>query len=163
MTRLFNLLMARPKTALIVIFVLTAIIGSGVLRLRTDFSPEQVYVGNNTAVEFCEAHKSLFRFEDSIVLVLLEATDDRSLLREDCLRWMKQFAEQSREVDGVRDVTSIITLRRPRISLRSGRNISWLPLLAEAQYSNPELLQERIRQLPLLNDMLISKDQQLLV
>ncbi|MDG1895561.1 MAG: MMPL family transporter [Fuerstiella sp.] len=163
MTRLFNLLMARPKTALIVIFVLTAIIGSGVLRLRTDFSPEQVYVGNNTAVEFCEAHKSLFRFEDSIVLVLLEATDDRSLLREDCLRWMKQFAEQSREVDGVRDVTSIITLRRPRISLRSGRNISWLPLLAEAQYSNPELLQERIRQLPLLNDMLISKDQQLLM
>ena len=163
MTRLFNLLIAKPKTALIVVFVLTAIVGSGALRLRIDFSPEQVYVGNNTAVEFCEAHKRLFRFEDSIVLVLLEATDDRSLLREDCLQWMKQFAEQSREVDGVRDVTSIITLRRPRVSLRSGPDISWLPLFAEDQYSNSELLQKRIRQLPLLNDMLISNDQQLLM
>jgi uncharacterized protein len=163
MTRLFNLLIAKPKTALIVVFVLAAVVGCGALRLQVDFSPEQVYVGNNTAVEFCEAHKRQFRFEDSIVLVLLEATDNRSLLREDCLRWMKQFADQSREVDGVRDVTSIITLRRPRVSLRSGPDIRWLPLFAEDQYSNTELLQEKIRQLPLLNDMLISNDQQLLM
>ena len=133
MTRLFNLLIAKPKTALIVVFVLAAVVGCGALRLQVDFSPEQVYVGNNTAVEFCEAHKRQFRFEDSIVLVLLEATDNRSLLREDCLRWMKQFADQSREVDGVRDVTSIITLRRPRVSLRSGPDMRWLPLFADDQ------------------------------
>ncbi|MCP4173178.1 MAG: MMPL family transporter [Fuerstiella sp.] len=163
MTRLFNLLTAKPKAALGVVFVLTVIVSSGALRLRVDFSPEQVYVGNNSAVEFCEAHKRLFRFEDSIVLVLLEATDDRSLLREDCLHWMSQFAEQSRAVDGVRDVTSITTLERPRVSLRSGQDVSWLPLVAPDQYSNPELLQERIRQLPLLNDMLISNDQRLLM
>ncbi|MCP4175239.1 MAG: MMPL family transporter [Fuerstiella sp.] len=163
MTRLFNLLIARPKTALVVVFVLAAVVGSGALRLRVDFSPEQVYVGNNSAVEFCEAHKKLFRFEDSIVLVLLEATDDRSLLREDCLQWMKQFAERTRPIDGVRDVTSIITLKRPRVSLREDQEISWLPLFAEDQYSNSEQLQQRIRQLPLLNDMLISNDQQLLM
>ncbi|MEO2019346.1 MAG: MMPL family transporter [Fuerstiella sp.] len=163
MTRLFNLLIARPKTALVVVFVFAAVVASGGLRLRIDFSPEQVYVGNNSAVEFCEAHKKLFRFEDSIVLVLLEATDDRSLLREDCLQWMKQFAERTRPIDGVRDVTSIVTLERPRVSLRQGQEISWLPLFAEDQYANSEHLQERIRQLPLLNDMLISNDQQLLM
>jgi uncharacterized protein len=163
MTRLFNLLIEKPKTGVVVVFFLTAVVGSGGLRLKVDFSPEQVYVGNQSAVDFCEAHKTLFRFEDSICLVLLEATDDRSLLREDCLLWLKQFATDAQAIDGVREVTSIATLMRPLVSVRPNEEISWRPLFAEGQYSDPEQLQWRIRQIPLLNDMLISKDQQLLM
>ncbi|MCA9047743.1 MAG: hypothetical protein KDA89_03390, partial [Planctomycetaceae bacterium] len=76
MTSLFDILIARPKASLLVVLVVTAVIGAGSVRLSIDFSPEQVYVGQDREVEFSEQHKKLFRFEDSIVLVLLEAVSE---------------------------------------------------------------------------------------
>ena len=95
-SRLFEVLIARPGASLAAFLLLNVVIGVGALRLRIDFSPEQVFAGQDEAVEFSERHKELFRFEDSLVLVLLESTNNSSLLREDCLRWMRQFAERVR-------------------------------------------------------------------
>ena len=92
---MFDFIIDRPKLSLFLVLVLAATIGSGASRLRVDFSPEQVYVGQDAAVDFCEEHKRQFRFEDSILLVLLESTDGKSLVREDCLTWMQQFGAQA--------------------------------------------------------------------
>ena len=142
---------------------MTALIGVGALRLKIDFSPEQVYVGQDDSVEFSEQHKKLFRFEDSIVLVVLEATDNRSLVREDCLIWLQKFAAASGQLEGVRNVTSIVTLERPRIRLRGEERVTWSPLLSPSIYADSEVLQQQLSQIPLLNDTLISADQQLLM
>ncbi len=163
MSRLFDLLIVRPKSSLLVVFVVTALIGMGALRLRIDFSPEQVYVGQDDSVEFSEEHKRLFRFEDSIVLVVLESTDGQSLLREDCLRWLQKIADKSRQLEGVRGVTSIVTLERPRIRLRGEQKVEWTPLLPEAFYADKELLTKQLARIPLLNDMLVSSDHQLMM
>ena len=163
MSRLFDLLIARPKSSLLMVLVVTALIGFGALRLRIDFSPEQVYVGQDDSVEFSEEHKKLFRFEDSIVLVVLEATDGRSLVREDCLIWLQEFAEQARQMEGVREVTSIVTLERPRFRLRGEQKVEWAQLLPSDYYGDSELLKQQLQRIPLLNDTLISADQQLLM
>ncbi|MEZ6124390.1 MAG: MMPL family transporter [Planctomycetaceae bacterium] len=161
MSWLLKRLLKAPRTSLLLILVGTVVIGTGVFRLTIDFSPEQVYVGNGNAVEFCERHKQLFRFEDSLILVLLESTDQRSLLREDGLTWMKNFADAARRIDGVRDVTSLVTLQRPGLSPRGDDLIRWSPLLSDQLYGDHEYLQGRMEKLPLLNDTLISQDQQL--
>ncbi|MEZ6129292.1 MAG: MMPL family transporter [Planctomycetaceae bacterium] len=155
--------MARPKTSLLLILLCVLPITAGAFRLRVDFSPEQVYVGHGNAVEFCEQHKRLFRFEDSLALVLLEATDNRTLLRQDCLLWMQQFAADARKLDGVRDVTSLVTLQRPRIALSGDDRVTWVPLFSDQFYDDPDYLQQRLQNVPLLNDTLVSKDQGLLM
>lgn len=159
MSQFFDFLIARPKLSLLVAVALMIVAALGILRLEIDFSPEQVYVGQDNAVEFCEQHKRLFRFEDSLVLVILESTDDESLLRADCLNWLKSFADTSRSLPGVRDVTSLVTLKRPRVR----NEITWSPILLEEYYSDSEYVQSQVARIPLLNDLLISEDQQLLM
>lgn len=164
MVRLFDVLIRFPRTSLLVMLVVTLFITAGAFRLQIDFSPEQVYVGQDEAVDFAEAHKRQFRFEDSILLVLLEATDpEGTLLREDCLRWMKSFAGRTEKLDGVLSVTSVVTLERPRVSARSSGEVTWIPLFPEDLYADTELLASRLKQMPLLNDTLVSEDHQLMM
>ncbi|APZ93939.1 efflux RND transporter permease subunit [Fuerstiella marisgermanici] len=163
MSRLFDFLIARPKSTLLAVTTFTLLIGLGALRLRIDFSPQQVYIGEDNSVEFSEAHKKMFRFEDSIVLVVLEAVDEQSLLREDCLRWMKDLADGVRDLEGVRVVTSLATLERPRINIRGNDRVTWSHLLSEELYSDRDYLLDRVERLPLLNDTLISSDNQMMM
>ena len=61
MGHLTDLLIARPRAALLAILVAALAIGSGALFLHVDFSPEQVYAGQDGAVEFCDEHRRQFR------------------------------------------------------------------------------------------------------
>jgi len=162
MSSVFRILIARPYLSLLIVVLGAIPIAVGAVWIRVDFSPEQVYVGNGDAVEFCEAHKQLFRFEDSLILVLLESTDEQSLLRADCLRWLREFAAAAEQLDGVRNVTSIATLQRPRISL-NGDGVTWAPLFSEQLYDDADYLQRSFERIPLLNDTLVSSDQRLMM
>lgn len=162
-TRLFAGLIRRPKLTLLAMLCLTSVAGLGILRLRIDFSPEQVYAGQDHAVEFCERHKQLFRFEDSLILVVLESTDQRDLLREDCLLWLDRFASAAGQVRGVRNVTSVVTLESPRLAVNAESGFDWRPWLAQSQFGNREYLLRQMDRMPLLNDTLISGDHRLLL
>lgn len=151
---IFEALFRRPRTSLAIALLAVASVACGALLLEIDFSPEQVYVGEDDAVAFCEAHKKLFRFEDSLVLVVLEATADQSVLAPECLEWMQRLAEQAGRLDGVREVTSITTLERPRVR----REITWSPLLLREYYDDSEYVARQLERIPLLNDTLISAD-----
>jgi len=159
MSAFFDFLIARPKSCLLVALAVMVVAALGIFRLEIDFSPEQVYVGQDNEVEFCEEHKKLFRFEDSIVLVVLESNNQESLLRADCLKWMKQFADRAQLLSGVREVTSIVTLQRPRVR----REVTWSPLLLEEYFDDDEYIKGQLARIPLLNDTLFSEDQQLMM
>ena len=135
----------------------------GAIFLRIDFSPEQVYAGQSDEVEFCEQHRQLFRFEDSMLLVLLESTNSESVLRSDVMAWCRDFADQVRSVEGVRDATSLASLEVPRGAWRGGSNLTWVPLIPEEVWEDPRELNRRLEKMPLLNDILISKDRQLVM
>ena len=162
-SRLFAGLINRPAFSLIAVTIATAVLAAGALLLKIEFSPDQVYVGRDGEVEFSEQHKQQFRFEDTLVLVLLQDTSDKSLVRPDCLKWARQFSTAAAKLPSIRAVTSLTTLSRPRINLSSEDSLQWLPLLPEEYDSDQEVLQERLKRLPLLNDMLISSDQSLLL
>lgn len=161
--RLLKALIHRPVVSLVLISMFTALLAAGGLFLQIEFSPDQVYVGRDDEVAFCESHKQQFRFEDSLVLVLLQDESERSLLRPDSLNWCRRFAEAAARLPSVRNVTSLTTLQRPRINLKAKGGLAWTELFPEQSDSDSELLQERIRQLPLLNDLLISNDQSLVL
>ena len=153
----------RPWPTLVITIIVTTCFAVGGLFLTIEFSPDQVYVGRDGEVEFSEDHKRQFRFEDSIVLVVLQDTSEQSLIRPDCLAWCRKFANAVEELPAIRDVTSLVTLRRPGFSLNPKDGLQWLPFLPEEYDADPDQLQARLDALPLLNDMLISSDQSLLL
>lgn len=162
-SKLFGFLIERPLASLVAVAVFTVLIASGALSLKIEFSPDQVYVGRDGEVEFCEAHKQQFRFEDSLVLVLLQDESGSSLLRADCLEWCRSFAAAATKLPSVRNVTSLTTLKRPRLNLKAEGGLEWTELFPEEFDSDSALLQERFSRLPLLNDLQISNDQSLVL
>lgn len=154
MNSFFQLLFRQPRISLAVALAVVGCIACGALLLEIDFSPEQVYVGEDDAVAFCEEHKQLFRFEDSLVLVVLEAPADATVLTADCLDWLRRFAETASQLEGVREVTSLTTLERPRVR----REVTWTPLLLPEYYDDEEYVAAQLERIPLLNDTLISAD-----
>lgn len=161
--RLFPVLIDRPVLCLSIVTIFTALLSSGAAMLRIEFSPDQVYVGRGDEVEFSEAHKRQFRFEDSLVLVILEDIEERSLMRPECLQWCRSFAQAASELPSVREVTSLTTIKRPKISLRSAKGFRWEPLFPAELDSDSEVCQARLEQMPLLNDLLVSDDQSLML
>ena len=163
MSRLFELLFVRPVASLIVVVGCVAAISAGALKLNVDFSPEQVYSGQDDAVEFSEQHKKLFRFEDTLILIVLESTDDRKLSRGECFEWLQRLADSARSIEGVRDVTSVVTLTRPDARSIVGGNPRWQTWLNPEHYGNDDYTTAQLDGLPLLNDTLISSDRRLML
>lgn len=160
MRQLVALSISAPRRTLAFVLTFVALVSTGTWFLRFDFSPEQVYGGQYEVIEFSEEHKRLFRFEDSITFVLLESTEDRTVLRPDTLQWMKQLGESAAEIPGVLDVTSLVTLDTPRLNLRQ-QSIQWTKLIPERRFEDSKWLDRRLEKIPLLNDLLISRDRQL--
>lgn len=163
-----HLLTERPRMSLAAWFITVALVSLGSLRLQFDFSPETVYSGQDDAVEFSDHHKKLFRFEDSICLVVLQATDDRTVLSPDRLDWLKAFTTQVLQIPLVTDVRSLLTLESPQVNLSDAVEggavpLKWVPLISTHDLSSDEALHDRLRRLPLLNDLMISADRRLLL
>ena len=171
--RLIFLLAHHPRTALLLWLLLSSFATLGCLWLRFDFSPESVYSGQDEAVDFSNRHKQLFRFEDSVCLVILQSTDTRPVIRAECLEWIREFGTRVQAIAGVQQVSSLLTLRKPRVNLdavlrRHSDNsvddlLHWSPLISLADLADDEVLQDRLNRLPLLNDLLISNDRTLIL
>ncbi len=157
MRQLIALTISAPRRSLAVMLLFVGVVSSGIIWLEFDFSPQQVYGGQQDVIDFAEEHKRLFRFEDNIALVLLESTDGQSLIRPDALRWMKQLGNEATLIPGVTDVSSLVSMQTPRLNLRQ-REIQWVPMVPESRFEDAEWLVRRLDKLPLLNDLLVSKD-----
>jgi len=160
MRQLIALTISAPRRSLVVMLLFVAGVSTGIAWLEFDFSPQQVYGGQQDVIDFAEEHKRLFRFEDNIALVLLESTDERSLIRPDTLRWMKQLSDEAKRIPGVTEVSSLVAMQTPRFSLRQ-REIQWVPMIPESRFEDSDWMDRRLEKLPLLNDLLVSKDEKL--
>jgi len=160
MRQLIGLTISAPRRSLAVMLLFVAAVSTGIVWLEFDFSPQQVYGGQQDVIDFAEEHKRLFRFEDNIALVLLESTDERSLIRPDTLRWMKQLSDEAKRIPGVTEVSSLVAMQTPRFSLRQ-REIQWVPMIPESRFEDSDWMDRRLEKLPLLNDLLVSKDEKL--
>ncbi len=94
--------------------------------------------------------------------------DGRSLARTDCMNWLREVGDKALGINGVQGVTSLMTLQRPQIRLEGDRDaisdqLEWVQLVSPRDLASQEQLDDRLRRLPLLNDLLISEDRQLLL
>jgi len=163
-TRLIEFLVDHPKRVLAVIGIVTLAAAALVPRIDFDFSPEKVYEGSGDWVDFLEEHRTRFRYEDAVMLVVLEATGDRDVLHESALTWLAEVSDVANKVIHIRKLESLATLQIPRISI-SNRDLRTSPLIDELPVDQDaaEMIRARVDDYELLNDTLLSRDRRFTV
>jgi predicted RND superfamily exporter protein len=112
-------------TILIAVAAVTLAAAAIVPCIRFDFTPQAVFAGNDGLVACCEEFKKTFGYEDTRLMVLLEATGDRDVLDREALSWQARVASDLASLPRVK-VQSIPTLEVPRLRL-------WRPWLVPAR------------------------------
>lgn len=158
-SRLIEILVDRPKTILLLVGLSAFASLFTIPLINFDFSPEKVYEGAGDWVEFLEEHRTRFRHEDAVMLMVMEATDEPDVLDAEALTWLARYSEKAQQVVHVRKVESLATLQIPRVSL-SSKQITSSPLIDELPVDEDTagLIRNRVDGYELLNDTLLSRD-----
>jgi len=153
-------LLANPR------LVLGGLVASVVLslvfipRLRFDFAPQSIYVGNDSLVAYSYEFKETFGHDESVVLIVLQAEGEGDVLDAPALQWQLRVAERLREIPGIARVESLATLEAPRPGLggvRLERIVKTDPLDEDAAFR----ARGQFDNMPLLRGGLLSGDDRL--
>ncbi len=99
---------------LTVLTVGTLVAAAACLRIRFDFRPQAIYAGGDDLVAESERFKAAFAAEDSLLLIVLEATGEQDALHRRLLSWQAEVAPELEAIANVQRVDSLATLELPR-------------------------------------------------
>ena len=160
MSRFAQLIVCHPAPIRFGVVALTLCAAIAGTHLRFDFSPQTVYEGQTALIEFSERHKSLFGHEDAVLIVVIEATEERDVLGVPALEWQRRLVESLRAVEEVVRIDSIASLQRSR---RQGLKIQLGPLLPDRPLTlnDGDRIRAWVNDYPLLDGVLLSEDRRL--
>src|SRR5512134_3556438 len=102
--RLARWIVRHPVPVLVGLAVVTAVSSGLAVRIPFDFAIQAVFAGNDDLVRDAEEFKRTFRYEDSVLMVIVEATGPADVLAKESLTWQVRVA---RLLDGVPRVNRI--------------------------------------------------------
>lgn len=158
--RLARLLTLRPVGVMAALLTVTGIAAAFALRTEFEFAPQALFAGNHQLVDDLERFKETFAFEDSVLMVVVEAFGEEDFLDRRLLDWQADFVRRSKEVAGIDAAASIATLDVPRRTFGLVPTVVPRPLLS--QFPVDEFDQQRVREFvdesPLLVGTMVSHD-----
>lgn len=131
--RLAELLGRHPWRVLTILAVSCAASLAVASRLEFDFTPQAIYRGNDDLVEYAEAFKQAFGYDEAIVLVLLEATGEADVFDPQALQWQAEIAGDLSALPRVDQVESLATIEAPQTTLRG---LVLRPVISELPVTN---------------------------
>jgi hydrophobe/amphiphile efflux-3 (HAE3) family protein len=158
--RLVEMLSRRRRAVGLVLIVVTGIAAFGAARLDFDFSPQIMFAGHGDMYEFSERLKQRFGYEDTLVLVVLEATGSADVLSPVALDWQARLGQRLSQVAHVERVLGLGNLKFPRVRLLGQNRVVMLPLIERwpVDAEGAERVREMIGQQPLVRETLLSPD-----
>lgn len=161
--RLADLLVRHPVAVLIGEAVLTLAAAWLATRIQFDFAPQSMLSGGNELRQELEDFKRTFAFEDSVLIVVLEATGEDDVLTADALTWQLALTREVESLPAVERVESVANLQTVRRGLGFPPKIEAVPALPE--YPVDEGLAGRMRRIvaksPLLEGSLLSGNERI--
>ena len=158
--RVADLLVRRPSLVCQCLVVLTIAAAVLATRIQFDFAPQSMLSGGNELRSELEDFKRTFAFEDSVLIVVLEATGDDDALTPGALTWQLGVTRAAGRLRTIERVESVANLQTVRRGLGFRPRIEAVPALPD--YPVDEGLSERMRRLvaksPLLEGSLLSGD-----
>jgi predicted RND superfamily exporter protein len=112
--------------------------------VKFDFTPQAVFAGEDDLVSYLEEFRADFGYEDSMLLVVIHATDEQDVLSREILNWQIEAEHSLEEVPFVKNVILLPTLRVPFRSVLSRDGVAMGPLARTIPVDKAE--EDRIRQ-----------------
>ncbi len=122
-------LVRHPGVVLTFVCTTTLLAALKAVHVRFDFSPQAIHQAGDDAVAFAEQFKQTFGYEDSVLMVVLEATGERDVLDVAPLSWQLEAARKLNKLSGVVAVQSVATLQVPQFSLEATGELPIVPII----------------------------------
>lgn len=113
---LAGFLVTRPAPVLAALAASVAVSLFFAARLQFDFTPQAIYRGGDNLVAYAEEFKKTFGYDESVVLLVLEATGDADVIDAPSLEWQAEIARELRGLPVVVRVESLATIEIPRMT-----------------------------------------------
>ena len=165
LTQLFMQLEKRRVPVVMALAVLTIAAAWYAAQIRFDFTPQAIFGGSGDVVEYAEQFKETFGYEDSLLLVVLEATGSTDVLDARALTWQARIARSLSRVPDVEQVESLVTIRFvPHRVIRP----PWIVMTrllkgTEVDQEQEAAIRAQVDQFSFLNRSLLSADRRMTV
>lgn len=163
MTPFVQFIITRRRLVIVLWVVATIIAGLSALRLKFDFTPQAIFANDDDVLAFSEEFKQRFGYEDTLLIVLLEATGAHDVLDRHALTWQAATVKKLERLPHVTAVESLATLRTARRYIWSRPRIRIEPLVIELPVDEPTeaRVREVVDRTPLVDGALVSRDRRL--
>ena len=157
---LANLLTRRSPIVAIVLALVTTIAAIQATQIQFEFSPQALLRGDDRLYRELQDFKETFAYEDSILMIVVEATGESDTLDHDLLNWQADLAGQLRAVPNIDECATLATIEVPRRTLSFPPTVAARPFIAEfpADARDSERLRRLVRESPLISGTLVSVD-----
>ncbi len=147
----------------VLIGIVTAIALALTTQLPIDFSPETIFHGNDDLVEPQVTFTKTFGVHQHVVLVILEAQGETTLLTPSHLSWMYDSGNTINAHSKVDEVFSLATIKVPRAGLVPFMPMMPMPVITDSPVSEKEAasLQEAMARSGKLSKQWISEDRKM--
>jgi predicted RND superfamily exporter protein len=120
-----------PAPVLVGLAIVTAAASWLAVRIPFDFAIQAVFAGGDDLVRDAEEFKRTFRYEDSVLMVVVEATGAADVLAKESLTWQVQVARLLDAVPRVNRIEAVATMQVPRINFARPFDLEANPLIHE--------------------------------
>ena len=153
-------LVRHPAVVLAFVGVTTLLAAVKAVHVRFDFSPQAIHRAGDDTVAFAERFKQTFGYEDSVLMVILEAEGERDVLDAIALTWQMEAAEKLSALSGVVAVQSVATLKIPQFSLDTAGELPVVPVVDQVPIDRAAegRLRRLVAQSRMLQGTLLSAD-----
>jgi len=157
---LTDLLLKRPHTVLGVLLAWTAVAGVLATRMEFEFSPQALMGGDAALLDELDDFKSTFAYEDSALLIVVEATGDEDVIQPDVLTWQAELTEALGEISTIERVESLTNLLTVRRGLRIPPQLEAVPVIFELPVDESAAVRfaRHLDRAPLATGTLVSAD-----
>lgn len=153
-------LVGHPYALAGVLLVLTGAAAFAARNVRFDFTPQALFASGDDAVAFSEEVKSTFAYEDSRLMVVLEALGERDVLDAASLEWQHEAAARLAKIPRVQRIDAIATLKVPQLDLSHGFDFQPQPVLRNLPMTqeDEESVRRMVDRSKMIEGGLISRD-----
>ena len=158
--RLACLLTRRAPAVVLVLLILTAAAAVLAVQIQFEFSPQALLRSDDELNREWQDFKDTFVCEDTVLLIIVEATDGGDVLDHRLLNWQAETAARLSAIPHVDECATLATIEVPRLVLEVPPSVTASPFIAE--FPADEFDSRRMRRLversPTIDGTLVSDD-----
>jgi predicted RND superfamily exporter protein len=163
--RLADLLIRHPLLVMAVLLTVTAAAVALALQIQFDFAPQAMLKGDDNLVRELEDFKRTFAYEDSVLMIVLQATGETDVLTPAALTWQSEVARAVDALPTIERIESLATVRGTYRTLRLPPEIVSRPIITDlpVDEDTAERMQRLVDKSPLMEGSLLSADRRVTV